>query len=265
MKLSVRLEFFFKDVSSRYGWDIINKVGFSGCEFSWRDVNISNVMEYKSTYSLDVVALGGTTATSRTEFPDRPELADPSQRREVIEATNEAIKIAKRLECSQLIVVSGDRITNINHSKQRESIVEGLKEMASFTEKENITILLEPLNRLVDHKSNFLSSSEEAFAIIDDVGNEKVKILYDIYHMQIVEGNIIQTIEENLDKIGYFHIAGVPGRHEPTEGELDYRFVLQKIVELGYDGYICLEYSPSFDPEESLRLVKKGFSLVSGQ
>jgi hydroxypyruvate isomerase len=112
----------------------------------------------------------------------------------------------------------------------------------------------------VDHKNNFASTSKEAFAIVETVGSANVKVLYDVYHMQIMEGNLISTIKNHYDLIGHYHIAGVPGRHEPLDTEVNYPSVFDAIAQTGYDGYIGLEYGPSIDPEESLRRVYAAFS-----
>jgi len=96
--------------------------------------------------------------------------------------------------------------------------------------------------------------------IVKRVESPNLKMLYDIYHMQIMSGNLIDFIGENIEYIGHFHIAGVPGRHEPFTGELNYRYIVDEIDRMGYDGYFGLEYWPSFDDEESLRRTRDYFS-----
>ena len=123
-------------------------------------------------------------------------------------------------------------------------------------EGSEVMVVLEPLNVLVDHRGYFLSSSEESFRIIEAVGSANVKLLYDVYHQQITEGNLISTIEKNIRKIGHFHIADVPGRHEPGTGEINYANVIRKIAESEYNGFIGLEYRPLRTSEESLAYIK---------
>jgi hydroxypyruvate isomerase len=115
---------------------------------------------------------------------------------------------------------------------------------------------VEPLNIAVNHKGYYLYSSAEGFDIIRAVGSPNVKLLYDIYHQQVTEGNLIQTITENIELIGHFHVADVPGRHEPGTGEINYANVLKAIDETGYNGYVGLEYAPKASALESLRKVK---------
>jgi hydroxypyruvate isomerase len=103
---------------------------------------------------------------------------------------------------------------------------------------------VEPLNIRVDHAGYFLSRSDEAFAIIDQVGSPQVKVLFDIYHQQITEGDLIRRIRANIGAIGHFHAAGSPGRHELDDGEIDYPKIFEAISSLGFEGDIAMEYFP---------------------
>ena len=127
-------------------------------------------------------------------------------------------------------------------------------ELLSFVEQNNITIILEPLNT-VDHQGYFLDSSDFAAEIIREINHPNLKMLFDIYHMQMIEGNVINHIERHIDIIGHFHSAGVPGRHELYIGELNYRNIVKRIEELGYDGVFSLEYFPTVNSHESLEKV----------
>ena len=95
-----------------------------------------------------------------------------------------------------------------------------MRKAAEIVEKENMNLVIEPLNLLVNHPGYHLSTSEDSFDVIDKIGSDNVKILFDIYHQQITEGNLIQNITENINKIGHFHAAGNPGRNEITKGEI---------------------------------------------
>ena len=141
-------------------------------------------------------------------------------------------------------------------SKQRQSLIEGLKEAAPIVEAAGITLVIEPLNELVDHQGYFLIRSKEAFEIINEVGSPNIKVIFDIYHQQISEGNLISNIVNNIDNIGHFHAAGNPGRHELQRGEINYPEVFMSIKETGYRGYVGLEYWPlDPDPVVGLREV----------
>jgi hydroxypyruvate isomerase len=123
--------------------------------------------------------------------------------------------------------------------------------------------VVEPLNVHVDHAGNYLDSSAEAADIVRKIDSPNFKLLYDVYHMQIMEGNIIANITKNIDIIGHFHSAGVPGRHELNIGELNYLNIVKQIDALGYKGKFGLEYSPSgADSSASLKSLKKYLSQV---
>ena len=119
-----------------------------------------------------------------------------------------------------------------------------------------LIMILEPLNTLVNHAGYFLNFTNEAFDIVREVGSPYLKILFDIYHVQIMEGNLIATIRKNIASIGHFHVGDVPGRHEPGTGEINYANVFKAIRELGYKDFVAMEYTPAKDPMTTLAEVK---------
>ena len=137
--------------------------------------------------------LGLEISTFCTKFIS---LVDSSKRLEYIEGLKESISAAKKLNCKKLISQVGNDMGN-SAEKQRRSLIDGLKECAQIVEKKDITLLIEPLNTLVDHKGYYLFSSDEAFEIIDRVNSPNIKVLFDIYHQQIMEGNLIKRISDN--------------------------------------------------------------------
>ena len=184
-------------------------------------------------------------------------LVDSRDREMYLEKLTKVIEFAKRIGCSRLITCTGKEVAGRTRKEQRDSILATLSEAAKIVEREGLTLLLEPLNIYVDHPGYFLSSSKEGADIVREINHPNVRLLYDIYHMQIMEGNIIATIEKNIDIIGHFHTAGVPGRHELYLGELNYYNIIKRIDELGYQGYVGLEYFPSMDSDKSLRRTRE--------
>ena len=140
---------------------------------------------------------------------------------------------------------------------QHESIVAAFKAAKPILEETGVTIMIEPLNTYVDHPGYYLWSSVEGFEIIREVNHPLVKVIYDIYHQQIMEGNIIRNITNNLDCIAHLHSAGNPGRHELQYGENDYKVIFDAVDEAGYKGCCGLEYGPLLPPVESLEAFKK--------
>lgn len=174
---------------------------------------------------------------------------------QVVKNLTESIKIAKEMGCNSLIGLSGDIEGKVD--SQKNILIENLKRVADILVKENVTLNLEALNSLVDHKGYYLDSSYLAFEIVKAVGCDNIKILYDVYHMQIMEGNIIENVKNNIDFIGHFHSAGVPGRHEQFNGENDYNNILKVVNESGYNRFFGLEYWPTYDNKQSIVDVLK--------
>ena len=128
-----------------------------------------------------------------------------------------------------------------------------LKEAAKIAEDYGVNICMELLNSKVNHPGYMCDKSAWGFELCRRINSPRFKMLYDIYHMQIMEGDLIATIRKNIDFIGHFHTAGVPGRHELDENqEIYYPAVMRAIAESGYDGYVAHEYTPMQDPMKSL-------------
>lgn len=199
--------------------------------------------------------LGMTCVTFCTKFIT---LLDETKREEYKQGLIESIAMAKRFGVKLLISQVGYTIDPLPREVQWASMVAGLKECAPLLEEAGVTLIVEPLNPQ-DHPGYFLYTSADAFRLIDEVGSPNVKILYDIYHYQIVEGNLIKTITDNFSKIGHFHCAGNPGRGNIMKGEINYPEVFRAIRDLGYDGYLGLECSIPDPREEGIAAAKKLF------
>ena len=139
-------------------------------------------------------------------------------------------------------------------------MTEGLTLLAPVCRRNGITLIVEPFNSRVDHPDYFLDNPETCVEVLRRVNSPNVKMLFDIYHMQIMYGNILLFVRQNLEHIGHFHIAGVPGRHEPVPSELDYAFILKEIDAMGYTGYFGLEYWPTGDAAASLERTRRALA-----
>ena len=219
------------------------KLGYGAVEF-WEGKDF-DVDAYKAT--LDETGL--TLACMGFCSP----LVDPATRPEMLENLKIAVENAKKLGAKAMIATTGQELEGVSREAQRQSIVDGLKAAAKVMEGIGIPLVLEPLNVLVNHAGYYLYSSLEAFDIVREVNSPYVKVLYDIYHQQITEGQLIANITNNIDLIGHFHVAGNPGRGEPYLGEINYVEVFKAIDATGYTGYAGLEYWPVGNVEESLK------------
>ena len=130
----------------------------------------------------------------------------------------------------------------------------GEQRVAPVAESEGVTVVVELLNSKVNHPDYHGDRTAFGVAVIERVDSPRVKLLYDIYHMQIMEGNVIQTIRDNRQHIAHYHTAGVPGRHELDDSqELNYRAIVRAIADIGFTGYLAHEFIPTRDPMTSLR------------
>ncbi len=152
-----------------------------------------------------------------------------------------------------LIAFSGNR-AGMDDEEGMRNCIEGLKRVMPVAEKHGITIAMELLNSRVDHEDYMCDRTEWGVGVVEGVGSERCKLLYDIYHMQIMEGDVIATFTRHREAIAHFHTAGVPGRNEIDDTqELNYRGISRALAEMGYTGFLGQEFIPTRDPLTSLR------------
>lgn len=171
----------------------------------------------------------------------------------------ETLTLAAEAGAPNVITLSGER-QGMNDWQGLDNCVTFLNKVKGMAEDKGVTICLELLNSKVDHKDYMCDHTAWGVEVCKRVSSPRVKLLFDIYHMQIMEGDIMRTIRENFQWLGHFHTAGNPGRHEFDETqELNYRPIALLLAELNYQGYIAHEYGPKKDPVESLRTSFKTF------
>ena len=187
-----------------------------------------------------------------TEF----RMTNPAFRTLWLAGLAESVKAANRVGAKRLITQVGQD-TGAERALQHEAIVATLKEARPILEDSGVTIMIEPLNTLVNHPGYYLWSAVEAFDIIHEVDHPLVKVVYDIYHQQVMEGNIIPNITNNLDCIAHLHSAGHPGRIDLQFGENDYKVIFKRVDEAGYKGACGLEFRPTLGGVESLKEFRR--------
>jgi hydroxypyruvate isomerase len=182
---------------------------------------------------------------------DRGTLSHPHRREEFRRTLNEALAYAYHLQSPRVHVMVGNRLPDITAALQFDTIVENLTWAAPLASAAGVTLVVEPLNA-TDQPRYFIHTTAEGMAIVQAVNHPNVRLQYDVYHAQMTEGNLITTIKRCLPYIGHIQISDVPGRHEPGTGEINYPAVFAAIDQVGYQGYIGLEYHPSGDTDRSL-------------
>ena len=172
---------------------------------------------------------------------------------ELVHGTERLLPLAKAAGVPSLIVFSGNR-NGLSDEEGVKNCITGLKRVAGAAEKHGVQIVIEYLNSKVDHGDYQFDRMKFGVDVVKGVGSPRLKILYDIYHAQIMEGDVIRTIRDHKDLIGHFHTGGVPGRNE-IDGtqELNYRAIAKAIADSGYTGFVAQEFLPSRDPLTSLR------------
>jgi hydroxypyruvate isomerase len=230
----------------------VREAGFSHYEFwPWRNKDIDAIARLNRELGLTVAQF----SASPKRFDQG--ITDPARHDEFVADIKAAVGVARKLGVKKLCVVAGEETKGLSRDEQTRAVVAALKAGASVVEPEGITLILEPLNVLVDHPRQLIVTSEQAAHVIRAVGSPHVKILFDVYHQQISEGNLSGNIRKYRDLIGYFQIADHPGRHEPGTGEIRYSHVLRTIHAIGYRDPIGMELSPKGDPTAAFRAVRE--------
>jgi hydroxypyruvate isomerase len=245
MRYSLCIEPIFEDVDFYDRIKLAAEAGLDAIEFwdcSNKDCAKVGKLARQEKLAVAICCLGDAWGRRLT--------GDPAA---VVSYFKEMVPRLRDMDCHAVIGLSGD--LDGKADTQKNILIENLKRLAEVAEKEKITVCVEALNSIRDHKGYYLDSSTVGFEIMKCVNSPYIKLLYDIYHMQIMEGNVIENVTANIAYIGHFHSAGVPGRNEHQNGETDYVNVQKTIEKTTYDKYFGLEYWPAYDNKKSLKDV----------
>ena len=259
LQFSPCIEMMFREVDFYDRFAAAKASGVDCCEFwGWSKKDLGRLKEESQKHNVRITSISVDTTNPEVAevFGKKRLLYRDADAHEAFRAAlKETIKVAHDLNVPSVIVTTGNERNDIPHVEQHANVVLALKLAAPLLEDAGIQLVVEPLNVLANHMGYMLPSSYEAFGIVEEVGSSAIRVLYDIYHQQITEGNLIPTIRKNIGLIGHFHVADVPGRHEPGTGEINYRNVFRAIDELGYQKAVGLEYSPTKDSAATVREV----------
>jgi hydroxypyruvate isomerase len=225
-------------------------LGFPAIEFwPWKDKDIKTLAALCRDSRLAVAQF--------TAWGFRPGLNNPVNHGAFVQAVRDGCGVAKQLDCKLMTVVGGDDQPGMSQRQMHAHIVSGLKLAAPIAEDHDVTLILEPMNIRVDHKGHCLYGSDAALAICRQVDSTHVKINWDLYHMQITEGDLCGHLREGFSQkqIGYLQLADHPGRHEPGTGEVNYTRVLQEVARQGYRGFVGLECVPQQDERQAAQRI----------
>lgn len=229
--------------------------GFKGVEFlfpyAYSAEDIKHELEQnKLTLVLHNLPPGDWDAGERgiACLPDRVD--------EFRSGVKKAIEYASALEVPQLNCLAGKAPVGVDIKLLHETFVSNLKYAAAEFDKANLRLLIEPIN-IFDIPGFFLSKTQQAIEILNEVGADNLFIQYDIYHAQRMEGELSKSIETNLSKIAHFQIADNPGRNEPGTGEINYEYLFKLLDRLGYQGWVGCEYKPAGKTQDGLSWISK--------
>jgi hydroxypyruvate isomerase len=225
----------------------VAEAGFTHYEFwQWKPKDIDAMVRLNKELGL-----------TPTQFSSFWGITHPSKKEAFLESVRGCIAPAEKLGVKKLCVVAGEEAEGLTREEQDRAVIDALKAGGEILKPHGITLILEPLNILVDHPKQLIVDSAHAVRVLKAVDMPNVRMLFDIYHQQISEGNLILNIRKHKDYIGYFQLADNPGRHEPGTGEINYARVLRAIHDMGYKGAIGLEMSPAGDAMAALGAVRK--------
>ena len=247
MRICVPIPCFFGGMDFCDAIRKVKELGFDAVEtYNWKNLDLDRVRETCEETGVELLSM------CTTEF----NMTNPEYRQKWLDGLKESCEAANRVGAKRLITQVGQD-TGAPREEQHAAIVETLIKAAPILDASKVTIMLEPLNTIVNHPGYYLWRAQEGFDIIHEVNHPYVKLIYDIYHQQVMEGNIIPSIVNNLDCIAHLHSAGHPGRIDLQFGENDYKVIFKKVDEAGYTGACGLEFRPTLGAVESLKEFRR--------
>jgi hydroxypyruvate isomerase len=250
-RFSANLTMLFNEVDFLNRFERAAKAGFKGVEYlfpyGWSKEQLVNEL---GRHGLQQVL--HNLPAGDWQAGERGIACLPGREGEFQDGVGKAIEYAKALKCPRLNCLVGKTPQGLSMEKIRQTLVNNLRFAAAAIEKEEIRFLIESLNDR-DVPGFYLVHTWEALQLMKEVNHPNLWLQYDIYHMQIMEGNLTKTIQENLGRITHIQVADIPGRHEPGTGEINFINLFRSIDEMGYDGWIGCEYTPVGKTEDGLQ------------
>lgn len=225
-------------------------LGFPAVEFwPYKGKDIDAIAELSGDLDIEIAQF--------TAWGFVPGLNDPKNHDRFYDTIKEACQVAHQLRCKKMTVVGGNDQKGMTQQEMHANIITGLRRAAPIAEAEDVMLILEPMNIRVDHKGHCLYGSPDAVRICREVDSTHVKINWDLYHMQISEGDLCGRLRDGFDQVGYLQLADHPGRNEPGTGEIHYNRVLREAYDLGYRDFVGLECRPQAPEAEAAQAVAR--------
>ena len=253
MKLSVCVDMMFSycDFYDRFGE--VKNCGIDTTEFwKWTNKDIDKVIDS----GMDISIFNIDSRDEQLSYDLSRGILNDGRVDDFLKALSESIPVYKKLGAKAMIVLIGE------HKEYcEENVLKCLLAAKPIVEKENVTLIIEPLNN-IDRVGYSMPYATPVFELLKKVDSPNIKMLYDIYHQNMMGDFDLNEIRENIDLIGHFHVADAPGRHEPGTGNVDYSSILKEISKTSYDGYVGLEYRATKKDGETFEFLKEAGLLV---
>ncbi len=252
MKLGLCIEMVFASLPFEQRIARAAEAGFKCVEMWFVDGSYQGTPERLAAVAKDYEVAITNTVIGAPDGSIGGGLTNPANREQWIERAKMTLAFNQAAGIPATIVCTANTVPGLTDQQMEASVLAGLEETLRLAEDACVTLILEPLNTPYDHPGYWLTSSDRGAEICRKLNSPRMRLLFDCYHMQIMEGDLLNHIERNLDVIGHIHSAGVPGRHELFLGETNYPHLLNEVQRMGYEGVFALEYMPSMDDGESV-------------
>ena len=254
-KLSVMLWTVFRDMPFEQRLEKVAAAGYTNVELvgeyeKWTDEEFERANAKRKELGITFDCTAGI----------KHGLCNPAERDALLAEVRQALPIMERISCPSIILLSGNVVPGMTIEAQHQSCVDGLKAASALVEGrkingEPVRVLLENIDP-EENPKYFLTSVARGLEIVKAVGHPQIQFLYDLFHEQISEGNLIEKLEKNIEHVGLIHVADVPGRHEPGTGEINYPNIFRKLADLKYDRVVAMEFIPTADAVAQLRAAR---------
>ncbi len=248
MKLSVCVDMMFSYCDFYERFAEVKKCGINTIEFwKWTNKDIEKITDSK----MDVSIFNIDSSDEQLSYDLSRGILNDGRVDDFLKALEESIPVYKQLNAKAMIVLIGE-----NKEYNEENVLKCLMAAKPVVEKEGVTLIIEPLNN-IDRSGYSMPYTKPVFELLRKVGSPNIKMLYDIYHQNMMGDFSLAEVRKNIDIIGHFHVADAPGRHEPGTGKVDYVYIISEINKLEYDGYIGLEYRATKPDGETLGFIEE--------
>ena len=250
-KFAANLSFLFNDAPFAERFQRAAKAGFAGVEYlfpyDWPAGDIAGWLAGAGVEQVLFNLPPGDWAAG-----ERGLACLPDRKGEFAEGVEKALDYAMALDCRRVHCMAGLRPAGVPEAVLEATYIANLRHAADRLATAGVTVMIEPINSRIDMPGYWLDSIARGFALLEAIDRDNVKLQFDLYHAQIIQGDLARTLEANIDRIGHIQIADNPGRHEPGTGEIHYPFLFELIDRLGYSGWVGCEYKPLATTEAGL-------------